>query len=131
MKLNWNSNLHRRKRKSKWFFFIFKLSFIFIYSEISYCFTGYRMAPSTGKSTPMGTQTSSGSQKISTEILVGWPPTNAPPKVSRIQNNNNKWNPDGIASDASFALMRIFVAHQIYRFDFNTDHWNDLVIDMR
>lgn len=51
-----------------------------IFSEISYCF-GYQMAPSTGKS-PMGTQTSSGSQKISTEILVGWPPQNAPPKVS-------------------------------------------------
>lgn len=54
--------------------------FLFIFSEISYCF-GYQMAPSTGKS-PMGTQTSSGSQKISTEILVGWPPQNAPPKVS-------------------------------------------------
>ncbi|XP_055320072.1 uncharacterized protein LOC129577307 isoform X2 [Sitodiplosis mosellana] len=39
------------------------------------------MAPSTGKS-PMGTQTSSGSQKISTEILVGWP-TNAPPKENQ------------------------------------------------
>lgn len=42
------------------------------------------MAPSTGKS-PVGTQTSSGfSQKLSTEILVGWPPQNAPPKVSCI-----------------------------------------------
>ena len=37
------------------------ISFIsFFCSEISYCF-GYQMAPSTGKS-PMGTQTSSGSQ---------------------------------------------------------------------
>lgn len=44
------------------------------------------MAPSTGKS-PMSTQTSSGSQKISTEILVGWPPQNAPPKVSYLLIN--------------------------------------------
>lgn len=40
------------------------------------------MAPSTGKS-PMGTQTSSGSQKLTTEILVGWPPQNAPPKENQ------------------------------------------------
>lgn len=45
------------------------------------------MAPSTGKS-PMGTQTSSGSQKLSTEILVGWPPQNAPPKVSFVYDHS-------------------------------------------
>lgn len=52
------------------------------------------MAPSTGKS-PMGTQTSSGSQKISTEILVGWPPQNAPPKVS---TDNHEFNYESISN---------------------------------
>lgn len=40
--------------------------FSFAYSEISYCF-GLQMAPSTGKS-PMGTQTSSGSQVIKNQM---------------------------------------------------------------
>lgn len=65
--------------------FNFNFHFLFHnYSEISYCF-GLQMAPSS-RNSPAGTQNSSNSKKLSTEIVVGWPPHNnlqTQPKVSR------------------------------------------------
>lgn len=67
-----------------WKQFEFQFHFFFyICSEISYCF-GYQMAPSS-RNSPAGTQNSSNSKKLSTEIVVGWPPHNniqSQPKVS-------------------------------------------------